>query len=182
MRREENLDKYEENVGFIVLPKGNYYVEIYKVADQKSRATGNDMVLVTYSVLNEEYKNTKLFEYLTFSEKAMGRVKHFLHMIGEPYQGNCQIDSGNWIGKCLKIVVSVENHETYGEQNKVTAHFPFEPAQEEAYKEDKKVKSRDNYQANKQTAKETKDQKRDRQEHEFANEQAAKNKDEDIPF
>jgi len=164
-----------------VLPKGSYHVEIYSAKDQKSNA-GNDMVNVTYSVLNDEYKNARVFEYLTFTEKSMGRIKHFLHMINEPYEGNCQIDSGNWIGQCLKIDVAIETSQDYPDKNRVIAHWPFEPAQEEAYKAEKKAKSRKNYQANKQTAKETKDKKRDRQEHEFADEQAAKNKDKDIPF
>lgn len=177
MRLEQDFDKYSEDAGFVVLPNGSYYVEIYSAKDQISRAD-NDMVCVTYSVLNDEYKNAKVFEYLTFTEKSMGRIKHFLHMINEPYEGNCQIDSGNWIGKCLKITVSVETSQDYPDKNRVTGHLPFEPAQESSYRDEKKTKSKEKYQANKQT----KDEKRKKQENEFADEMAKKNKVDNIPF
>lgn len=182
MRRELNLDKHNEDVGFVVLPKGSYQVEIYSAKEQRSRA-GNETVLVAYNVLNDEYKNAKVFEYLTLTEKSMGRIKHFLHMIKEPYENDpVPMDTGNWIGQCLKIDVAIETSQDYPDKNRVVAHWPFEPAEEEAYKEKKKAKARESYQAKKQTAKETKDEKRNRQEHEFGNEMAEKNKDEDIPF
>lgn len=182
MKREEDMDKYDEDIGFVVLPKGEYYAEIYTAKDQRSNA-GNDMVQVSYKILiPEEYKNARVFEYLTFTEKSMGRVKHFLHMINEPFKGNIQIDSGNWIGKCIKLVVSVENHETYGEQNRVTAHLPYDPAWEKAYKAETKARSKEQYHAKKNTSSQVaKDKARDEKEREFGEEMAKKN-EEDIPF
>lgn len=64
-----------EAMKFEVLPKGIYNVIISDAKFEKSKSSGNPMWNLTLTVFDEEYKNRKLFTFMSFSEGALPGTK-----------------------------------------------------------------------------------------------------------
>jgi len=114
---ERNYDNYEENEGgYRILPSGTYMFEIQQTEDKMS-SNKDEMVKITFSCIDDDYYGTPVWDNILFprpgskSEKIIGRTKHFLHCIGEPFQGDFQVDTDNWQNKTVEIQVCKSEYE-----------------------------------------------------------------------
>jgi len=122
------------------IPAGEYVMEIVKAVVGKSKTSGHDMVTVTASPIDGEYKGRKVRMFVIFyptGHKNIGLTLHFLKTIGEPYDGEFDWDETRWTGRMFIANIGIEifNGEA---QNNVRRIRPVEegarsvsPAQEE---------------------------------------------------
>lgn len=117
MKIERNYDNYEENEGgYRILPDGTYMFEIQQTEDKIS-SNNDNMVKITFECIDDDYYGTLVWDNILFpkpgskSEKIIGRTKHFLHCIGEPFQGDFQVDTDNWQNKTVEIQVCEGEYE-----------------------------------------------------------------------
>jgi len=113
-----------EEMKFELLPKGNYDVIIEDAEFSLSKSSSKPMWSLRLNVLNEEYKNRKLFSILSFSEKALPGTKSALlvispELLNGPFRMNDPEVVSSIIGKFAKVRVAIEKSEGYDEQNRV---------------------------------------------------------------
>ena len=105
----------DENMGFKLLPEGLYDAKILNVEEGISK-NDDPIFAVTFEIQEGEHKGRFAWDRILFPKpgssaiKIRGRSMHFLHVIGEPYEGKINIAIFNWIGKRCKIFVQ---HEVY---------------------------------------------------------------------
>lgn len=101
-------------------PAGVYGAKITRVEDGEDR-NGKPLQTVWWAIefgpighpLFNQFNKSAITQRVSFHENAYGAVMHFLHMIGEPYKGQVQIDLDRWIGKKARIKVKIEQPEGY---------------------------------------------------------------------
>lgn len=114
-----NLDTtgVEENKGgFVLIPEDIYSVQIIEVAI-KTTSKGDPMASVKFEILEGEYKGKWLFDNIVIplpgspSFGIMGRTMHFLHVIGQPYEGKFTTDTDRWQYQKLRVKVKHKKQE-----------------------------------------------------------------------
>ena len=131
MRFNSDMTGVEENTDFPLLPQGLYSCRVSNVEDGYSQA-GDPMIKVTLEVISGEYVGRLAFDRILFpkkgskAEKILGRSKHFLHSIDEPYEGAFVIDSDNWIGKKCDVFILHREYEGKTYAN-VRGYDPIDP-------------------------------------------------------
>lgn len=124
MGYEVNYSGVDEAMEFEPLPENVYPVEIEKVEEKQTR-NGDPLIRIRYKVVSGKCKNRKLFDQVVLFQgdaKGAGITKHFLHVIGEPYEGEFEIEPDNWIGKQLNVKVIVDSEYN---NNKIVAREVF---------------------------------------------------------
>ena len=134
MKGQANYRNVKEQAMQVLLPEGEYVAEITAVKDKVTR-NGDPMVAVLFTVIEGDWSDNSVWSNIVFLEvtdpdnppKGCGTTKHFLHVIGEPYEGDFQWDSDNWKGRQLRITIKHEVFEGKT-KNKVAGHdFLSEP-------------------------------------------------------
>ena len=109
----DTLEAEENTGGFVLIPEDTYEAMVIEKSD-KITSKGDPMVSVKMEILNGQYKGKWLFDNIVIpktgspSFKIMGRTMHFLHVIGQPYQGKFKTDSDKWLWAKLKVKVKHE--------------------------------------------------------------------------
>jgi len=101
-------------------PAGIYGGQITRVEDGESRAK-DPLMKVWWKILwgplghpaMNQFNGSAITQQVSFHPNAKGAVMHFLHMIGEPYQGQVQIDLDRWINRKCRIQVIQEIPDGY---------------------------------------------------------------------
>lgn len=89
-----------------VIPDGEYILRIAKAMEGKSKS-GDYQVTCNLLVVDGDHKGFKVnYHRVTFLDpkknaQAAGMSIHFLKTIGQPWEGQFQIDPGAWEGKCF---------------------------------------------------------------------------------
>ena len=116
MRVSRNYDEYQEQEDFQLLPDGTYMFEIYEVSDGYS-SNNDPMPNITLRCIEEgEYEGNKVWDNILIpspdspAHKIIGRTKRFLHAIGEPYQGDFDVDTDNWLNKTVEAKIGQEEY------------------------------------------------------------------------
>ena len=112
MKGSVDLSNVEEGgSGFDLVPEDWYNVSIIEVKDGMSK-NNDPMPNVKMSILDGKYKEQWLWDNILIpsldspSVKILGRSKHFLHVIGEPYEDKVvEYDTDNWVYKKLRVKV-----------------------------------------------------------------------------
>jgi len=113
MKGTANMTGVSEG-GFPVLPINEYLVEIADKQDKTTRDNKDPIVSVKLVVVNGEFAGRWIWDNVVIPNpdspaiKILGRSKHFLHCIGEPYENEIEWDSDRWIGRRCRIIVSHE--------------------------------------------------------------------------
>ena len=115
MKGNVNMTGIQEQGKFTLLPEGTYEAEIIEVKD-KTSSNGDPLVSIKLIVTEGEFKsqawvwdNILIPSLESPAAKILGRTKHFLHCIGEPFEGeNVEYDSDNWLWKPCVIKVAHE--------------------------------------------------------------------------
>jgi len=122
MKGRTNMTGVEENTGFILCEKGEHNLQIVRIKD-KTTSNGDPMVSVGMTVINGPSAGAWVWDNIVIplpgsaASAILGRTKHFLHCIGEPYDGDIEYDSDRWMTK--KLVAKVE-HEAPNKHHKET--------------------------------------------------------------
>lgn len=116
MRGRMNTTGVEEGTGFRLPPEGDYMVEIVEVGEKNTK-NGDPMAMLTLEIKTGEYKGCKIWDNIVIplpsspSIAIMGRTKHFLHCIGEQYNGEFEYDTERWKLKKVNVTVKQEIQE-----------------------------------------------------------------------
>lgn len=124
-----NYSQVAETGNFEPLPDGVYSVEIEKYEETET-SKGKPMIKVRYRIVSEKHKNRKLFDQIVLfgpEDKGAGMTKHFLHIIGEPHEGEFEVNPENWIGKKLmaRIVIDTKYNNNKVVGREVIDDIPF---------------------------------------------------------
>ena len=98
--------------GFDPIPEGDYDLTIIK-AEEKKTKSGDNMVNITTEVVGGEYEGRKVFHNVVFLPKdhrAAGMSKHFLKVIGQPFEGVVEVDPEAWEGAEFRAHVKIVDY------------------------------------------------------------------------
>lgn len=111
MRKQTNMTNVKESGDFILVEEGEHLARIDEVQESIT-ANGDDMLTIKLTMIAGISVDGWVWDNIVVSDnpnspgyKILGRTKHFLHCIGEPYEGQIVVDTDNWKGKEVKIKV-----------------------------------------------------------------------------
>lgn len=104
----ENL----QNIDYPPLPEGRYNVKIVEATLGKTK-NSNDMITVTFEVINGKYTNRKLWSNFTLTEKAYVYLYSLLKAIHSPLVEEEDVEAEDiakaLIGGTCSVLVQVDN-------------------------------------------------------------------------
>ena len=128
MRGKANSEGIDEGGSFVLIPEGTYEVEITEVTDGYTKA-GDPMINTKNVITTGEFKGKWVFDNIVIpgkdsgAFKIMGRTMHFLHVIGEPYEGEFVYNTDNWLYK--KATITVYHQEYKGKDYPKIGDYDF---------------------------------------------------------
>lgn len=106
---------------FTLLPEGNYVVRVVDAAEATS-SNGNPQIVVDLEVINGDQKGQTLKDWITVTEKSLGRVKGILSALRyEIPAGEFELPSSALIGRTATVVVRHEDYINKDNEHKVSA-------------------------------------------------------------
>ena len=127
-----NLSEVEAQK-FEVLPKGKYNIVVADNQYSLSKSSGKPMWNMQLSIVDEgEFKNRRLFTFLSFSEKALGNTKGVLSVIAPELADKTDLrindpeTVASVIGRFAKVSVDIQKadpEQGYDESNRVKRWF-----------------------------------------------------------
>ena len=105
---------------FVLIPDGEYVLEILEVAHKKTR-NGDDMAVVDFVVPDGRRIRFHNVTFLPADRNGAGMAVHFLKCLGEPHEGKVNVNLRNWIGKKLLGTVTSEQGKNGKWYNKVAS-------------------------------------------------------------
>lgn len=124
MRGTVNMKNIQEGGSYVLPPEGSYNAEIAEVKD-KTSSNGDPMVSIKLVITSGEYQDSWVWDNILIphldsqAAKILGRTKHFLHCIGEPYDGEeVKWDSDRWLWKKCRIHIIHEAPNEYHKKPK----------------------------------------------------------------
>jgi hypothetical protein len=102
-----------EKRSFTLLPVADYPAVI-RSATPGLTGKGDDKVTVTYEIIDGEYKGKTIKNHtVTFFKdrktKGAGMALSFLKAIGEPWEGQFEVDEKRWVGKYCLVHIKHED-------------------------------------------------------------------------
>lgn len=106
-----NASGIDASGGFTPAPEGVYMLKIVDAAEKTSKK-GNPMVSVRCQIDDaNEWLGTTVWHNVTFlpkDAKGAGMAVQFLAAIGEPHEGEFEVDAFNWKGKSFRAKLKIE--------------------------------------------------------------------------
>jgi hypothetical protein len=107
------------------IPPGKYNATIVKAEEGVSHA-GNEKISLQYRIEGGKYDGRIVFDTLTFTPKALFRVKNTLSALGFPSDFKGEVNPDDLVGHSVKVTVDIqpgngvdENGEPYPPRNRV---------------------------------------------------------------
>lgn len=99
---------------FEPLPEGKYKLIVSSASEGKSKA-GNDMVTLELQIVDGNFKNYKIKDWLPFQDNMRWKIRAFLGALGGSIQDNTDmtIDPSKWVGKIIEAVALAEKDGEY---------------------------------------------------------------------
>lgn len=98
-----------------VIPDDEYVLEIVKVKEGLSKDGNFPQVVVNFKVAEGPRKGFPVnFHYVTFKkagDKGAGMAIKFLKTIGQPWEGEFEVDADKWVGKKLVGYLAAEEYQ-----------------------------------------------------------------------
>ena len=119
--------KYESDTndmrgGFSLVPVGIYTLIIVKVTEKTSK-NGDPLVNAECEIDDAgPYLGKKIWHNVTFipkGGKGAGMAVHFLKSIGEPFEGEIDVNPSNWIGKRFLAKLKIEEDSMGNPRNSI---------------------------------------------------------------
>lgn len=112
---------------FKAAPEGIYTLVILEASTEKDgmeRITknGDRYVSVKCEIDEGEFIGNKVWTNITFlpkDKKGAGMAVHFLKTIGEPWEGEFEVDTENWIGRRFKAKLVVAKDQKGRPKNEI---------------------------------------------------------------
>lgn len=101
MKGKANMSGVTEQGLYEVLPEGTYTFDIQE-ATGKTSNNGDPLINIKLVVAEGEFKGKFVWDNILIpspdspAAKILGRTKHFLHCIGQPFEGDIEWDSDDW--------------------------------------------------------------------------------------
>lgn len=99
------------------IPDGEYVLRIEKAIEGVSKSGGDYQVRVDFKVAEGQHKNFPInWHRVTFvpaDRKGAGLAIHFLKCIGEPWEGEFQIDPKRWVSRRVLAYIEAEEYNGY---------------------------------------------------------------------
>ena len=118
MKGNVAMTNVNESGTYRLAPEGIHEAGISEITDKES-TNGDPMVSVKLVITSSEGLDCVVWDNILIPEpdspsaKILGRTKHFLHCIGESYEGDIEWNSDNWVLKRCKIRISHEPPNEY---------------------------------------------------------------------
>ena len=135
MKIERNYDDIPEQEDVPLMPNGDYMFEISEVADGYSNG-GDPMPNICLRCIEDgEYEGRKVWDNIVIPEpdsaacKIIGRTKRFLHAIGEPYQGDFDVDTEDWLNKTVEVRVGTDEYK--GKKKNIVSRYLISEKQQD---------------------------------------------------
>lgn len=110
-----------------LIQPGTYDFEVAE-AEEKTSASGNDMIAMKVWIFPTEGGRRTVFDYLVGTEKAQFKVRHFaaaVGMIAEYERGElAALDIQGQTGKC-KVVITKDKSGQYPDKNSIADYLPM---------------------------------------------------------
>lgn len=106
---------------FEPIPAGDYLVEIEK-CEEKMSSSGNNMLAMTFNVVEGDYAGRKIFDNYVLTEKALWKLKSLFVALGEDVDGILEFDPSDLIGQTFLATVSIEESPGYDPANRIKKH------------------------------------------------------------
>ena len=131
---KRNFSGVKEMGDFSPVPVGTYALKIVSVKEQNS-SNGDPQVNAELEITSPiKYLGKKVFHRVTFIEPGQpgaGFSKHWLHVIGQPYEGEVVVNPNNWVGARLEADLIIEDYEgkdhTMKQKNTLQSIRSFDP-------------------------------------------------------
>lgn len=119
----------ERGEGLDPIPEGDYSFVITKVEERRTK-NKDPMVHVTCKVMEGLYAGRIVWHNVNFlpkDNKGAGMSKHFLHVIGQPFEGMVDVEPNEWINAtfCAHVKIEEFNGKT---QNNIDEIYDAEAA------------------------------------------------------
>ncbi len=117
---EYDTTDINERGAFVPIPTGDYVLRITKT-EEKQTKNKDPLVVVEFTVDEGDYAGHKIWHNVPFLPKqsaGAGISKHFLHMIGEEYEGKIMVNPDHWIDKIVHANVGIDNYTALNGQEK----------------------------------------------------------------
>lgn len=105
---------------FEPIPEGDYLVEIEKV-EHKHSQSGNEMLQMTFNVVEGEYAGRKVFDNYVLTQAALWKLKSLFVALGKDVSGIAEFEPDELIGNKFIATVSVEEYNG-NENNRIKKH------------------------------------------------------------
>jgi len=107
------VDEQKEFGSRELLPDGKYNLQIVETLGKETKK-GDPMISIKLLCVEGQYSGSWVWDNIVIPTPdspgwgIAGRTMHFLHCIGEPFQGNFAWNSDNWMYKNVKVSVGKE--------------------------------------------------------------------------
>ncbi len=106
------------------IPADDYVVEIEKVENRTAKS-GNEMLSLTFNVMEGEYEGRKIFDLYVLTEKALWKLKDLLVAVGVDTEGMVDLDADDLVGEVFVAKVEIQESPGYDPQNRIKQHKPL---------------------------------------------------------
>lgn len=117
---KHNYTGTKESGDFIPAPKGDYSLKIIEVKEGMTK--NNDKNAIVKLVITEgQYANTLVWHNVSFIQPGnpgAGISKHWLHSIGQPFEGDIEIEPQNWVGIVIFATLDIEDYPNRNNETK----------------------------------------------------------------
>jgi hypothetical protein len=117
-----NAEGVEMGGKFAPAPVGVYTLKIIE-ATEKTTKNGDPMISVKCEIDDTgSYLGTTVWNNVVFipkGRKGAGIGLEFLKAIGQPFEGQLEIDANNWIGKSFRAKLGIEKDLKGNDRNKI---------------------------------------------------------------
>lgn len=109
---------------FDPIPAGDYVVEVEKVENRTAKS-GNEMLSLTFNVMEGEYEGRKIFDLYVLTEKALWKLKDLLVAVGVDTEGMVDLDVDDLVGEVFAAKIEIQESPGYDPQNRIKQHKPL---------------------------------------------------------
>lgn len=110
---------------FEPIPADDYVVEIEKVENRTAKS-GNEMLSLTFNVMEGEYEGRKIFDLYVLTEKALWKLKDLLVAVGVDTEGMVDLDIDDLVGEVFVANIEIQESQGYDPQNRIKQHKPLD--------------------------------------------------------
>lgn len=106
---KKDYDPDEGGLNYEQPKPGVYNAKIHSV-DEDESAAGNDMMVVVYEIADNDYKGSRLWDYITFTESQEWKLEQFLFAVGIDPGSDYSLDGDDLVGTLVKMRVRADSY------------------------------------------------------------------------